>query len=187
MTNHSFGDLRDWGQVLDQLATLKASPELDDHQKALRRLLRYRQNWRLREAAIDAIGNLKTPSEELVSEMLAVVADEESYCELRVHAADVLASLLSTNQQSSGDASTSVAHHAVQQMQELLESPQQPVLHEAIRRSVKSIGLCTCVSPTLRRTEGNSRAGRRQGQPQPIACWIIGLAFRAHNKGVRSF
>lgn len=52
MDSDIFGNLMDWGLVLDKLDDLKKSEKLHKHQADLIRILRYRNNWRLRETVL---------------------------------------------------------------------------------------------------------------------------------------
>lgn len=43
MNQDIFGDLREWGVVLERLNDLKQSQKLDDYQEGLTRILRYQE------------------------------------------------------------------------------------------------------------------------------------------------
>ena len=90
MRRDDFGNLRDWGSVMDRLERLRDEAVLDEHQAGLARILRYRGNWRLREAALEAIQYVKEPSDELLARVLDIVADQGLYREVRVLAARAL-------------------------------------------------------------------------------------------------
>ena len=136
MSPDIFSDLRDWGEVLDRIAQLKGSKSLDEHQGGLARILRYRDNWRLREAALKAAGDIASPSDELLSQVLAVMMDEDVYWQARVMAAEALNHLM---QKESGGTASLNAAKVIEKMDALLSSPQPPALHDGVRRFLKAI------------------------------------------------
>jgi len=71
-----FGNLIDWGHVIETLDRLKELKQLDRHQDGLTRILRYRDNWRLRETVLKHIVHLVEPTEELVQEVINITVDE---------------------------------------------------------------------------------------------------------------
>lgn len=134
MKGDVFGNLRDWSRVLDQVAEFREAGTLDEHQQGLTRLLRYRDNWRLRETALKAAKCLKSPSEELLSQVLAVMMDEDVYWQARVLAADTLSHLISECGKAGNGNLSTIAFEAMGKMESILDSPQPPVMHESIRR-----------------------------------------------------
>ncbi len=54
-------NLEQWDRVLEQLDEWKRAGQLDSHQDDLLWLLRYRGNWRLREAALEMMVSLQVP------------------------------------------------------------------------------------------------------------------------------
>ncbi len=125
-----FGNLAEWGRLLDRLERLAQARELDSHQEGLLRLLRYRDNWRLREAALEAVCMLRQPSEGIVHEVLKIMTDESLYYEVRVLAAEALGALI----QRVDDRPNALKQDVISQMRAILDSNQPPVMHQAIRR-----------------------------------------------------
>ncbi len=66
MKHDLFGSLRDWGPVLELVDDLADNGQLAKCQPGLIRILRYKGNWRLREEVLKRVGEIKTPSSELV-------------------------------------------------------------------------------------------------------------------------
>lgn len=132
MNGDIFGNLREWGHIPEQLAELAQAGELDDDQEGLIRLLRYRHNWRLREMALESIEHLRSPTRRLLSEVLDILTDEGVYCEVRMLAASVLAGWLRRTD-ISDPKSFRIARRIMEQLTGIVESPQPPVLHEAVR------------------------------------------------------
>ncbi len=94
MTRYALDDLMDWGRVLKELEELRKEGLLDAHQEGLRRIIRYKRNWRLRECALECAREVRVPGDELVAEVCSIMCDEDSYAELRTRAAEVLADLV---------------------------------------------------------------------------------------------
>ena len=94
MSSDIFGNLMDWGQAMDKLNQLKQSKKLNEHQPGLARILRYRDNWRLRETVLSYVKDIAHPSDDLLTEVLNIVMDENVYYDARIIAVDALASLM---------------------------------------------------------------------------------------------
>ena len=87
-----FGNLTDWGQVLETLDKLADSGRLAECQPGLIRILRFKGNWRLREELLKRVGEIKTPSRELADQVLSILADDNVYYDARIIAGDALVS-----------------------------------------------------------------------------------------------
>lgn len=133
MQDHDFGNLEEWGRVLAQLEQLRRDQLLDEHQDGLVRLLRYPDNWRLREAALEFVRNIKQPTEALVSAVLQILTNEELYYEVRVLAAEALVTLLPAAP------NRALEQRAVEQMHALLDATHPPVLHQAVQRVLPTV------------------------------------------------
>ncbi|HNQ24951.1 MAG TPA: hypothetical protein PKK06_17880 [Phycisphaerae bacterium] len=139
MHSDVFGDLREWGRVLEELQQLTRGRALDGHQDALLRLLRYRDNWRLREAALEAVRSVSSPSEALLTEVTRIMSDATLYNEVRVLAAEALAQCIATGRADKGRRNAAIEQQAIDQMHALLDTQQPPVLHQAIRRVLPTV------------------------------------------------
>jgi len=142
MENAIFGNLRDWGMVLEKMEELSKAGKLGDHQSELIRVLRYNDNWRLREAAITALPGIRRPNPSLIDEAFAIMMREDLYYDVRILAADALGKTLrkssKTDREVSGELDDAVAK-VLKGMQHLLDEPQPPILHKALRESVNRI------------------------------------------------
>ncbi len=142
MENADFGNLRDWGNVLEKIEELSKAGKLGDCQHELIRVLRYNDNWRLREAAIMALPGVVKPSPSLIDEVLAIMMREDLYCEVRILAADALGRTLGNHPKKvrgrpgNPDGMTG---KVLAGMKHLLDDPQPPILHKALRESVSRI------------------------------------------------
>ncbi|MBM4087985.1 MAG: hypothetical protein FJ276_00940 [Planctomycetes bacterium] len=132
------GNLEQWGSVLEQLDEWKRAGQLDRHQADLLWLLRFRGNWRLREAALEMMASLKAPDPELIREACNILTDENLYQEVRILAAESVAAMLSS-EGGSGAPLVGPAGKARECMHALLGSPQPPVLHLALRRALSQL------------------------------------------------
>jgi len=94
MHRDPFGNLRDWGPVLDMLDSMEEKCLLAECQPGLIRILRYKGNWRLREEALKRVAQIQAPSEDLIFQILDIVADDNLYYDARVLASDALVQLL---------------------------------------------------------------------------------------------
>lgn len=132
MPMDKFGDLRDWGPVMEQLGRLQEQGELGRHRRGLTRILRYRDNWQLREAALKCARNVENPTDELLESALAIMMDENIYHDARVLAAGTLAHLVSKRVVENNASTTVTPEFVLAKMNVLMDSPQTPAFHRAI-------------------------------------------------------
>ena len=144
MENDIFGNLKDWGTVLDKIFELKKNHTIDAHQNGLVRILRYKQNWKLRETALECMKELKDPCSGILDEALSIMMDDTTYYDQRILAADSLGFLLKQLK----FPNTHIPENATKDecidkiidcMKDLLDSPHPPIFHEAIEKSLYSI------------------------------------------------
>ncbi|PKN29943.1 MAG: hypothetical protein CVU64_05800 [Deltaproteobacteria bacterium HGW-Deltaproteobacteria-21] len=134
MNSDTFGNLMEWGKVLQNLEELKQSGRLNEHQPGLVRILRYRHNWRLREAVLGCLDEVSGPCEELVKEVLHIAMDEGTYLEARILAIQALSCLLANFKGSCARDATEMRGSVVECMEDMLNSP-QPLINRAARES----------------------------------------------------
>ena len=139
MGRDEFGNLLEWGGVVERIGSLRDTGELDEHQEGLARILRYRRNWRLRETVLEVVEEVKSPSMELVSGVWAVLADRMLYLEVRVLAARAPGEMLRNVRKTGGNAGVRIECETVEDMKRILDSSQAPVLHDAVRRALARI------------------------------------------------
>jgi hypothetical protein len=94
MNEDPFGNLMDWGPVLDLFDDLADNGKLADCQPGLVRILRYKGNWRLREEVLTRVGEIQTPSDELIFQVVDILADDNIYYDARILAGETLIQLL---------------------------------------------------------------------------------------------
>lgn len=146
MEKYLFGNLNDWGIVLERLEKLSQTHELDQYQDELIRLLRFDQNWRLREAAIESLPFIKNPGLNLAREVAALIKRKDLYYDVRILATDGLEKLATTivgNKAFDKDILRKFIQGIVKDMDELLASPEPPIFHDVLQNSmsqVKKIG-----------------------------------------------
>ncbi len=139
MNRDIFGNLREWGQIPEQIAELAATARLDEHQAGLVRILRYRDNWRLREMVLKSMKDLSAPSDELICEVLGLLADEGLYYQTRILAAQALADLLTRRNVACADDRCAVLRRVTETMRTLLDSLGPPMLHDATRECLTAM------------------------------------------------
>ncbi len=131
--------LEDWGKVLEGLQEWRKERVLDQHASELVRLLRCRDNWRLREQALEAVAELSSCHQDLLEAVLDILVDETLYHEVRVLAAEALRALLAREAPRAAGETARIQPGTLERMRRLLESPQPPILHQAIRRVLPTI------------------------------------------------
>jgi len=134
-----FGNLTDWGQVIETLDRLKELKQLDRNQDGLTRVLRYHDNWQLRETVFKHIVHLAEPTEELVHEVINITMDEDIYLDMRILAVDALSHLIPLCIKRDGIKGHNHVEIAIENVNKLLNSPQPPIFHEAVTRALKTI------------------------------------------------
>ncbi len=142
MENYIFGNLKDWGTVLDKLDKLSESKELGNCQDELIRLLRFDQNWRLREAAIEYLPFVENPDLNLAREVISLIKRKDIYYDVRILAADGLEKLTTTivnNRAFDKDILKQFVREIIKEMDVLLASPELPKFHDALRNSMNQI------------------------------------------------
>ena len=132
MDKDIFGNLTDWGTVLDQIEALKQSQSLDGYQSGLMRILRYKDNWKLRETVLSCLKELRHPGEAIMDEVWGIMMDETGYFDQRILAADCLSHLAGNHQLTN----PTYLAKAIDGMRKLLDSPLPPVFHKAIENAL---------------------------------------------------
>jgi hypothetical protein len=138
MNRETLGNLEQWDAVLEQLDKWKQGGQLDSRQDDLLWLLRYRGNWRLREAALEMSAFLQAPTLEVIRQVSDIMMDENLYQEVRILAAETLGAILS-NERQRGTITVPVDSEVRARMNALLASAQPPVMHIALRRILSQI------------------------------------------------
>jgi hypothetical protein len=141
MRDERLDNLEQWDRALEQLDDWKHAGQLDSHQADLLWLLRFRDNWRLREAALEMTVLLQVPEPELIRQVCDILIDDSLYYELRVLAAEALAALFSRDgPDGPHDAcADSVVGEVRECARQLLASTQPPVVHLALQRVLSRI------------------------------------------------
>ncbi len=131
MKDDPFGNLRDWGPVLELIDELVRNGKLADCQHGLVRILRYKGNWRLREEVLKQIGEISSPSNELVDQTLTIFADDNVYYDARIIASNTLVQFLNNSQ---GSLSGELVPAIRKALDKLSKFPQPPIYAAAIER-----------------------------------------------------
>lgn len=139
MQSDIFGNLMEWGDVLEKLERLRNSNSLDEHQAGLVRILRYPRNWRLRETVLRVIREIEQPSQELIKETLSIALNEEVYIEARKMAVDALADLMIKDRRIRSKNEITARSRVLEKMESLMGDTQSPLLRERIERFFKKL------------------------------------------------
>lgn len=127
-----FGDLREWGRVLKQIELLRLAGQLDEHKDGLTRILRYRYNWQLRQAALRAVPDLRKPSKDLFDVLLGIVTDE--YCDFETRLLACNAVRDSVRRQYDRQEHGDLKAQTIQRAEAILGTHQPPVLRKAVEQ-----------------------------------------------------
>jgi len=136
MQHDPFGNLTDWGLVLKTLAELADKGQLAECQPGLIRILRFKGNWRLREEVLKRIGEIQIPSEDLVRQVLAILADDNIYYEARIIAGETLLYLLKNVQAVSYDELAGATRKVIEKLK---RTPQPPFFDETVNRLYSTV------------------------------------------------
>jgi len=128
-----FGDLKEWGDVLHTLDELRTAEALDHHQSGLARLIRCKDNWRLREEALISAAQIRKPSPTLVHTTLGLLSDGEELLENRILAAHALGSMLASLRAETDNGVC--VDEVLASMRSLLRDAGPPVFHGAVRKA----------------------------------------------------
>jgi hypothetical protein len=131
MRSDPFGNLRDWGPVLEQIHQLADEGNLGECQPGLIRILRYRDNWRLREEVLSRIGTIDNPDESMLNSILNTIADERLYFEARILACQAMEELM---KKSSTRLNTASQTDIVKTLKALCSTVQPPYFEQALRK-----------------------------------------------------
>jgi len=140
MAGGVFGNLEEWGGVLDRLEELTGTGQLEQHQDDLVRLLRYPDNWRLREAGLEAAATVGAPTTALVRQLLRLTMDRQLYHQARVLAAEALGAAFERLRANGQIEALHLQKEVGEQMRALLSESDVPVLHQAVRRILPAVG-----------------------------------------------
>ena len=125
-----FGNLKDWGPVLELVCQLADNGNLSECQPGLARILAYRDNWRLREETLKRIGAIGNPSEALTRQVLNIITNRNLYYEVRILACESMAEWLKKNIPFDTAAKASLSQAVASQ----LAIPQPPIFEEALKK-----------------------------------------------------
>jgi len=138
MKQDPFENLADWGSALNTIEEMAAAGRLSSCQPGLIRILRYKGNWRLREAVLRHVGEIQTPSEELVQQVLTILDDDNIYYDARMLAGDALSQLLNNM---GGEGGRAIHRKARDVLTRLRSTPQPPFFDKALNATCSAVGI----------------------------------------------
>lgn len=142
MKKYVLGNLEEWDKALDVLGEIEKNKLLDEYQKELIYMIRYNDNWRLREAAIEASRAVNNPDQELINELLSVMKNEGIYVDARIMATDAIGRIIantSNNDACDQDEICKMKARADECLTNLAKCPQVPVFLEMITKTQERI------------------------------------------------
>jgi hypothetical protein len=132
-----FGDLGDPEEVLAVIGTLRATGELDAHQTSLARVVRFKEDGRLQETALDCCLEIGRASDVLIAEALNALVSDGTSLPVKLKAARALGYLIPRFQRDS------VAQFDVGRVYETMaymaSRPQPPVLGAALYAALEQV------------------------------------------------
>jgi len=138
MKQDPFGNLTDWGAVLDIFDELADNGKLEECQPGLIRILKYKGNWRLREEVLKRVGEIQNPSDQLICQILSILDDDNTYYDVRILASDTLIQILKNVQDGFDDG----INLSVRKVTERLRTtPHPPIFDNALKKLYLEIGL----------------------------------------------
>jgi hypothetical protein len=126
-----FGNLKDWGPVLELIYKLADDDNLHECQPGLTRILRYRDNWKLREETLIRIGKINNPEDALVRQVNNIIADENLYYEVRILACETMMELLKNT---ANTFNTQTEKEISKTVENLLSSQHPPIFEPALKK-----------------------------------------------------
>ncbi|MBW1780588.1 MAG: hypothetical protein JRL30_07595 [Deltaproteobacteria bacterium] len=134
MNQDPFGDLSEWDRVLALVDAVADSGCLAECQSGLIRILRYKGNWRLREKVLKRVGEIETPSSQLIVQVLNLLADDNIYYDVRILATHALIQLLKNLR----DGFKGEIVLSVRKVAQRLRTTPQPILFDKVLKSLCS-------------------------------------------------
>lgn len=136
MNKYCFGNLMDWGVVLDKLEAIRKEGRLDSVQDEMARILKCKNNWKLVEAVLECVPDIEEPSASLIEEIFKTAVDYQMCLDTRVMAINSLGSILVVLKKSNEDASLKKNQLYIAMLYRLLNTPQPPIFHDAISKVI---------------------------------------------------
>ena len=133
-----WNSLLEWDRALAWMEYAIRQHSLDSRQTDLAWLLRFSDNWRLREAALKAVRHLNEPSAILMDEVIRIVEDESLYSGVRMLAVQALVDLLADRPSTGIPAKCRKA--IIASLRWVAAESHPPVLVEAAREALGTIG-----------------------------------------------
>jgi hypothetical protein len=130
MPHDPFGNLQDWGEVLEILDELAQNGLMVECQGGLVRILNYKGNWRLREEVLKRLDQIREPTDELIGQVLSILADDNTYYEARIMASKALTRLLKNGEK---EARRELNLKSRKIIEKLCQTPQPRVFEKALK------------------------------------------------------
>ncbi|MGD8541499.1 MAG: hypothetical protein PVI27_11095 [Desulfobacteraceae bacterium] len=130
MSDDPFGNLQEWGEALELLDEFSRNGRLAECQRGLVRILNYRGNWRLREEVLKRLDQIEAPTDELIGQVLSILADDNTYYEARIMASGALMHFL---KKAESELRPELNLKSRKLIEKLCQTPQPPVFEKALQ------------------------------------------------------
>ncbi len=131
-----FGDLSQSSEVLSKLHEIASRDSLDKHQVGLARILRFKQNYVLIDAALEYSVNIERASEILIAEALNVLVSQDLPIHTRASAARILGHLICHYPAKA--VSDFDIERVIESMVHVLSRSQSPIIKQALFRAISA-------------------------------------------------
>ena len=138
MVEDPFGNLNNWGAVLEIVDELAEAGKLSECQPGLIRILRHKVNWQLREEVLKQVAKIQSPSHHLIRQVLRILEDDNTYYDVRILASDALIQMLKNVQDSFGGEIDMSVRKATERLK---STPHPSIFHNALKKLYSEIGL----------------------------------------------
>lgn len=139
MTKQKPDEVKDQCRMVEELEELKRTRRLDDHQSALRRILRHRGNWRVKECALECVKALKEPQKELIQEACSIMCDEDTPPELRLRAVHLIRDFAVKGKERTEPMPYYQGATIIDKLKGLVGVPMHPILQRRIVQAIEEI------------------------------------------------
>ena len=129
MQGNQCARIRDPRGAMELLSTLSENGELNDCQPGLARILAFQGNWRIREETLKRLRYIENPSNELIRQVINIIADANLYYEMRIIACQAIEELLNRNHH---PYYASMQTILLQTLAAQMSIPQPPIFQQAL-------------------------------------------------------
>lgn len=132
-------DVKDWRTLNEELEKLKRFSFLDEHQNEIRKLLRHRGCWRMKECALAGVREMREPGEELIQDVCSIMCDEQAPPTLRMAAVFIIRDFVLAQRKKGEPLLRYGGVTVVNRLRRLVGVPMHPILQMRIVSALEEI------------------------------------------------